>query len=242
MDPAGLRILHWNIHSWTDAAGRPNAEAVAGLIRDTAPDVVSLTEVNEPWGAPETLAGVSGYTWIFAPSVEYESRGYGNALLTRLPVTAVQHVRVYSPERGYQGTEPTETRSVTLARVSYGGAPLWVGSTHFPATLADQRAIAARTLRRLVQGLGVPWIICGDFNWPAAELFPGLPAYPDPAEPTFPAPSSTAASSTTASSTTASPFFAIDYCLTSGDLDVKAEVLPASGSDHLALLATVRLR
>jgi endonuclease/exonuclease/phosphatase family metal-dependent hydrolase len=221
-----MRILHWNIHSWTDVAGRPNAQAVADLIRDAAPDVVSLTEVNEPWGRPETLSRISGYTWIFAPSVEFGSRGYGNALLTRVPVTAVQHVCVYSPEHGYQGTEPTETRSATVARLSSGGMSVWVGSTHFPATLPDRRETAARTLRRLARGLGEPWIICGDFNAPAAELFAGLPAYPDPAEPTYPA---------------GAPATAIDYFLTSPGMDVKAEVLPAVGSDHLALLATARL-
>ncbi len=47
-----LRMLHWNIHSWRDDAGAPNYAAVAGLIRETAPDVVSLVEVRESWGAP----------------------------------------------------------------------------------------------------------------------------------------------------------------------------------------------
>src|ERR1019366_8793421 len=53
------RILHWNIHSWQDPAGAPNAEAVTALIRDTRPHVVSLGEVNEPWGAPDTLGRCS---------------------------------------------------------------------------------------------------------------------------------------------------------------------------------------
>ena len=53
-------MLHWNIHSWRDDSGAPSDEAVAGLIRDTGPDVVSLVEVKEPWGAPSVLSGLAG--------------------------------------------------------------------------------------------------------------------------------------------------------------------------------------
>src|SRR5579859_525517 len=119
----GLRILHWNIHSWRDADGAPNLAAVTALIQRTAPDVVSLTEVNEPWGAPRTLQDVaaeSGYSWIFVPSIEFgtdpSARGYGNALLTRIPVTAVQQLTVHAYPHVYDGSEPSVTRSVILSR------------------------------------------------------------------------------------------------------------------------------
>jgi endonuclease/exonuclease/phosphatase family metal-dependent hydrolase len=231
-----LRILHWNIHSWRDAAGEPNAEAVIALIRDTKPHVVSLTEVIEPWGAPSTLAGISdkcGYSWIFVPSIEFGAdpvtRGYGNAILTRLPVTAVQQVRVYSPEHRYDGTEPNETRSVALVRLPVAGASVWFGSTHFPATHHSSRKAAAQTLRQLGLQLSTPWIVCGDFNAPAAALFEGrsdVRVYPEPAEPTFPADR---------------PTVPIDYVLTSPEVVLKTEVLRASGSDHLPLVAVARL-
>ena len=35
------RILHWNIHSWRGQDGTSNVGAVAGLIRETAPHLVS---------------------------------------------------------------------------------------------------------------------------------------------------------------------------------------------------------
>ena len=67
-------MLHWNIHSWRDDAGMPNHAAVAGLIRDTAPDVVSLVEVRESWGAPSALGGLADeleYYWVFVPALEF---------------------------------------------------------------------------------------------------------------------------------------------------------------------------
>ena len=44
-----LRIPHWNIHSWRDPSGHANVAAVAALIGETAPDIVSLAEVDEAW-------------------------------------------------------------------------------------------------------------------------------------------------------------------------------------------------
>lgn len=69
-----LRILHWNIHSWRDPSGASNVAAVARLISETEPHVVSLVEVGEPWGVPASLNDLAnrlGYTWIFVPAFEF---------------------------------------------------------------------------------------------------------------------------------------------------------------------------
>ena len=42
-----LRILCWNTHSWRVLSGHANVAAVAALIGETSPDIVSLTEVDE---------------------------------------------------------------------------------------------------------------------------------------------------------------------------------------------------
>jgi len=233
-DSGELRILHWNVHSWRDAAGAPNPGGVADLISETKPHVVSLVEVNEPLGAPETLADLAdkcGYAWIFVPSIELSTdpaaRGYGNALLTSIPVTAVQHVGMYSPERRYDGTEPTEPRSVTLARVMFSGASVWVGATHFPATHHGSRQTAARMLRRLVGQLAAPWIVCGDFNASFATLFRGgdIRVHPDPPRPTFPA---------------RRPVAAIDYAVSSPGIVTTTQIFRVPTSDHLPLLVAAR--
>jgi endonuclease/exonuclease/phosphatase family metal-dependent hydrolase len=241
-----LRVLHWNIHSWRDGAGAPNTAAVAALIRETSPDAVSLVEVNEPWGGPSALAeiaGACGYSWLFVPSLEFDEGGrgfgYGNALLTRVPVTAVHQWRVFSPGRPYDGTEPAEPRSVLLARLSPSrglspseglGPSLWVGSTHFPASDPGARKIAASTLRRLTRQLTGPWLICGDFNEEPSALFAdagpgagpgGFAISPDPAKPTYPA---------------TRPTVSIDYSIAHPAVVMKTTVLRTPGSDHLPIL------
>jgi endonuclease/exonuclease/phosphatase family metal-dependent hydrolase len=231
----GLRILHWNVHGWQDAAGHSNVQAVAELVRTTKPDAVSLVEVDEPWGRPsslDTVARECGFSWVFGPSFEYREEdsggGFGNALLARMPVTAVQQWRVHAPPGGYDGSEPSEPRSVILARLGLSGTPFWLGSTHFPRADAAARQHAADRLQQLTGYLDEPWLICGDFNAPPASCFgehSRLQVSPDPVQPTYPV---------------TQPAEAIDYCLAAAGSTVSATVLQAMGSDHLPLLVTIR--
>lgn len=235
-----LRMLHWNIHSWRDDAGAPSHETVAGLIRDTAPHVVSLVEVNEPWGAPSLLGGLAqalGYNWVFVPGFTFGgdppaggSGGFGNALLTTLPISAVQQWQIHSPPEGYDGTEPSEPRTVVCARITWAGEAPWVCGTHLPAGDASARASALHRLAALLGKLDGPWLACGDFNTPPSTWAGerrGAAVCPDPPEPTYPA---------------AAPTDPIDYCLVSAGLEAEASVLRTGGSDHLPVLVSAGLR
>jgi len=232
-----LRILHWNIHSWRDAGGEPNAEAVAGLILEHTPHAVSLVEVDESWGMPSVLAEVAGkcgYWWVFGPSFEFgadaTAGGFGNALLTRVPITAVQQWRLFSPPRLYDGTERSEPRSVIMARLMISGGSLWLGSTHLPRTDARARTAASLRLQELARGLTVPWIIFGDFNAPPSACFTAdgtLVISPDPVQPTYPA---------------GHPIEPIDYCIAALGTMLDSTVLQIGGSDHLPLLINARLQ
>jgi endonuclease/exonuclease/phosphatase family metal-dependent hydrolase len=234
-----LRILHWNVHSWKDDAGQPSFAAIAGFIAGQDPDVVSLVEVSEPWAAPgrlPELARRTGSAWVFFPAVELggdaPERGYGNALLVRPALLAVQQWTVTWPPRVYDRTEPSEARTVALARVPLGDDALWVGSTHLPSSRRDQRIAALSRLLDVTGKLGEPWLICGDFNEvPDGWLGPGrrgpderVRVYPDPPQLSHPA---------------RFPVRAIDYCVASPGLAVTARVLPAPGSDHLPVLVQV---
>lgn len=239
---AATRVLHWNIHSWRDDGadgGKPNADAVADLIAETDPQIVSLVEVDEPWGRPSTLASVAarfGFSWVFPPTVHYGDGGdgdggprggYGNALLVKAPILAVQQWQLRWPPRLYDGSESSEARSVVLVKLGLGPDGLWAGSTHLPRRSAPARSAALTRLLDLARGLDAPWLICGDFNTAAASWVPSdgsVVARPDTAAPSYPA---------------SSPAEPIDYVLASPSLTVSAAVLDRPGSDHLPLLAEV---
>jgi endonuclease/exonuclease/phosphatase family metal-dependent hydrolase len=228
-----LTILHWNIHSWRDQDGNSNLTAVTGLIGETAPHLVSLVEVDENWGAPAALREVAdrcGYAWLFVPAFEFghdaPGGGFGNALLTTLPILAVHQWQLLWPPRLYDRTEPSEQRSVLLARLDGPNAPFWAGVTHLPREDGVARTGALNRLLTLANSTAEPWLYCGDFNTPASSWLGSEPdvtvsapvmTYPvdDPAEP-------------------------IDYCVASPSFSVQAQALPVAGSDHLPLLLDVR--
>lgn len=225
-------MLHWNIHSWRDITGAPNVGQVASLIRSVEPDVVSLVEVEELWSQTTTIAALAdelGYAHVFVPAFEFGDDGhgeggFGNALLSRPPITAVRHRQLTWPTRPYDGSEPSEMRSATFVLLEAGAGPVWVGSTHLPRSDSTARSAALRALCDCVGALAMPWVICGDFNtapdWAHAS---GLRAV-GPVVPTYPSDR---------------PMEPIDYFLVSPQCTATSQVLPDSGSDHLATLLTV---
>ena len=231
-----LRLLHWNIHSWRDASGASNLDAIVDLVRETDPQVVSLVEVDEPWGMPNTLhelAAHIGYAWVFIPSFEFGDQelvgGFGNALLTTLPVLAVQQWQLLWPAKLYDGTEPSEGRSVVFAQLGFGQSSVWCGSTHLPRGDAQARTNALHRLTELTRELDSPWLLCGDFNTPAESWLDrtgSVVVCPEPAQPTYP---------------TDEPTEAIDYCVASPGLPVTGKILEVGGSDHLPVVVWVRI-
>lgn len=230
-----LRILHWNIHSWRDTSGGSNLAAIAALIGRAEPHVVSLTEVAEPWGMAASVAELAGdrYSWLFVPTFEFgrtaPAGGFGNALLTRLPILGAQQWQLLWPSRQYDGSEPSEPRAALFALLEFGAAPVWVGTTHLPRNDPWARDKALDRLKALASGLGDRWLLCGDFNTsPSSWLGDGDPVTvsPDPPAATYPA---------------ADPVEPIDYCLASPGIALTAEVLPVAGSDHLPQLVRAHL-
>lgn len=231
-----LRLLHWNIHSWRDKSGASNLGAIADLVSEIDPHVVSLVEVDEPWGMSNSLnelASRVGYSWIFAPSFEFgheaPAGGFGNALLTKLPILAVQHWQLLWPSRLYDGTESSEPRSAVFAKLGFAQSPVWVGSTHLPRNDAQARAHALNRLMILTHKLDGHWLLCGDFNTVASSWLDrdhSVVVCPEPAQSTYPADE---------------PVEAIDYCVGSPGLVVEGEVLRVGGSDHLPVVISTRL-
>lgn len=223
-----MNFLHWNVHSWRDANGTESFEPITELIAALNPDVVSLVEVDEPWGRParlQSLAEQLGYGWVFCPAFEYRmAGGFGNALLSRTTIRACQQWQLLSP-RVYDGTEPTEPRAAVMALVDTERSPLWLGSTHLPRRDSDERQSAAVRLGRLLGGLSEPWAVCGDFNQPVWDWPEGSGVAPCPPVPTHPA---------------HLPVEALDYVVFRG-CAVMAEAVAADASDHLPIVGTIHL-
>lgn len=214
---------------WCDRHGAGNIAAVRELIDRESPDLISLVEVDEPWGRPSTLQALAestGYRWAFVPAFEYRQEGgFGNAVLSRLRIDAVQQWQLLPPSL-YDGTEQSEPRTALLCNVNADGHRLWFGSTHLPRRDPNMRAQAATRLLSLLDGLVPPWIVCGDFNQPPGQWLPEhVATTPSPATPTYPLPE---------------PSEAIDYCLLN-EVHATAAVPESTASDHLPVLVDAKV-
>jgi endonuclease/exonuclease/phosphatase family metal-dependent hydrolase len=230
-----LRILHWNVHSWRDDMGASNVDGIAEFVRATDAHVVSLVEVDEIWGTSSTLddlAGRVGYASIFVPSFEFgqdsATGGFGNALLSPLPILTVRQRHLLWPPPVFDGTELTEPRSVLLVRFRTHAGPVWIGTTHLPRTEKDARQEALHQLVTATGDCEEPWLLVGDFNTPPSSWLDEHPTWQacPRSTPTYP---------------TQAPTEAIDYCVAPRQLRLHAEVLTSTRSDHLPLLLHIQI-
>lgn len=239
-----LRILSWNLHSAVGSDGRLDVERVAAEIAALDPDLAALQEVDayrgrtgfraqwREYGRRTGLAALYGpsVTWVHAPG-EGGPPGhpgrwveqYGNAVLTRLPIRAVeQHLLT----QGAEGGGDQEQRG--CLEVDAGPA-VWL-CTHWGLERAERAAQARDVLALAARAAPRPVAVLGDLNAVSVspEVLPLREAFLDAgagAGPTFPAPQ---------------PRTRIDYCfLPKAWRVIGARVVETAASDHRPVLVEV---
>ncbi|HEY0621653.1 endonuclease/exonuclease/phosphatase family protein [Sphingomonas sp.] len=165
---APLRVATFNI--WHDAGNWPvRLKLIVDVLRATDADVIALQEVLQdsrkslPNQAETIAAALGGYAVHFmSTSPEGAANRYGNAILSRLPVSAVDTVKL----------EPLDDyRTAIRLRVDARGQPVDIVNTHL-AWKPDQGPARAQQIRGLLDWLPqdeVPLVLMGDFNAPLDE-------------------------------------------------------------------------
>ena len=164
-----LRVVSWNVHQCVGLDARYAPERIARVLRELAPDIVGLQEVDTGRPAREALhqldflARATDMAAVAGFNLRRETGDYGNALLTRLPVREVRRLDLSIPRR-----EPRGALDVELA--APGGGRLRAIVTHFGLNPKERR-IQADRLGCAIDGhaAGLPTLLVGDLN----EWFPG---------------------------------------------------------------------
>lgn len=169
----GLTVMAWNLRMGYGIDGRFRVREVAELIAGEAPDVVLLSEIDRGWllnggqDQLEILARLLDMEAHFGPAADPV---WGDAILTRLPVSRVETRRL--PDFG----APTGAQ-IMAATVTKDGVEYDVVSTHLqPAghgpdggRLRQAERIADFVRDRKSQR---PLVLGGDFNVvPGSESF-----------------------------------------------------------------------
>lgn len=168
-----LRILCYNIHY-----GQGNDEVydlprLAEVINKSKPDLVALQEVDV--GVKRSgrihqarkLAELTGMAVRYGPTQHYQGGLYGNAVLTRLPISDV-HIQPlpYTEATAKQKTYPRGAIAVTVK--TPGGRTMTFISTHFQHNLEDDRIKQAKAINlhfaNTAKSANQSFVLAGDMN------------------------------------------------------------------------------
>jgi endonuclease/exonuclease/phosphatase family metal-dependent hydrolase len=146
-----MRLCALNVHTWADARGRSNVQAVIEFLRELDCDVVTLHEVLREG---ETLARV-------ADALEMQhafgaAAWLGNAILARHPLRAA------ATTPGPAGYE--EGRCVLAATVLSPDGSLDVCATHLDPRYEDTRLEELDLLLAAADARAPEHVLMGDFN------------------------------------------------------------------------------
>jgi endonuclease/exonuclease/phosphatase family metal-dependent hydrolase len=172
-----VRVLNWNLlHARKDNDTR--LEIVARALEAEQPDLVALQEVSQSWflrrpNRAEVLARRLGFAWKYratngAPKLWEE----GLAVLARQPL-----VRTVRRRLDGSRPRPLNARQVLIGEARLeDGTPFSVASVHlsFPQggeiENLEQALDAADLVSREALARGIPAVLVGDLNAPAAAL------------------------------------------------------------------------
>jgi endonuclease/exonuclease/phosphatase family metal-dependent hydrolase len=176
-----LRVATWNIcggRTWDRA--RIDLDLTLATLRRLDAHLVALQEVDRDLprsgrvDQARVLGEALGMAWRFTPALlgtpgspdgwrpvepgapDSGGAAYGIALLSRLPLGAVEPVRL--PRRGDE-----ESRVAQVAEVAVGGGRLTVAGTHL-SNIPRSAISQLRTLKRRLDRRGGPRLLLGDLN------------------------------------------------------------------------------
>ena len=137
-----MRVLSFNIQG-----GVRGIDAVAGALRDLAPDVACLNEVRG--SHRRRIAAITGRHTLFGPTIGF--RRFGNMIISREPIEPVAQIRL-------SASPGMERRGLVIARTG----DVIVAATHLG--LAGEERL--RHVEEILAALdGFPSVIVGgDFN------------------------------------------------------------------------------
>ena len=155
-----LNIATYNIHACVGMDGRFMPERIVQVLREIDADVIALQEVEHHAVAgrdlPDYLAAETGMTIVCGSTLLRDTRHYGNAVLTRLPIRSIERI-----DLSVAGHEPRGALGLLL---DWHGRRLHMVATHLGLRPGERRQQVRRLLALydpVPAGLNV---LLGDIN------------------------------------------------------------------------------
>lgn len=165
-EPLRVRVLTYNIHHGEGTDGKIDLVRSAEVIKRLTPDLVALQEVDKATtrsrGVDQAaeLGKLTGMHVAFGKAMDFAGGQYGEAILSRYPLTEVQ-------VHDLSFTEGCEPRCALAARVRLGedGPEIVFAGTHLEHAKASLRLCQAQKLNPALAAKNTwPTVLAGDFN------------------------------------------------------------------------------
>jgi endonuclease/exonuclease/phosphatase family metal-dependent hydrolase len=219
-----IRIGTWNIHGGTGVDDHRDLGRTASCLREL--DIAALNEVHGAWlwqraDQAELLGRQLQLGWLFAPAVrQWYHYDFGNALLTRLPVTQWRRIPLAESDG--------DPRNLLLADIDWGPRTLHVLLTHATRRKSRQRHAQIEAAFAMFIAQSEPAILLGDLNTdltdPRLRKLWATPGVTDPI-----------------AALRGLDTWRIDWIFLRGLKAVKAGMIDQGGSDHPVVWAEVAL-
>lgn len=234
-DQESLSIMSYNIHRGQDADNQDQLKEIARFIKESGAEIVGLQEVDsvcyrsDQVDQAAVLGELTGMHYAFVRHFEFEGGAYGQALLSKYPISNVVNQRL-----PIVSDPPGETRAFLTADVELPSGNKWtVGVAHLDYRSADSRVRQAKMAADILMESEHPSILLGDMNAePGSETISVLresfrDTQPDDSF-TFP---------------DDHPIKKIDFIFIEKTYDfevLEQKVFPVRYSDHLPVLSVIR--
>ena len=155
-----MRLATWNIHACIGSDGRFDPGRTAAVLCEMQADVIALQEVEhhavEDSDLLDYFADATGMQAVSGPTLRRERRFYGNALLSRLPITDVNRVDLSMDRR--------EPRGAIDATLQWRDRRLQVIATHLGLSPLERRRQVRKLLGLLEARRSACTVLMGDLN------------------------------------------------------------------------------
>lgn len=139
---------------------------MADVITASGADIVGLQEVDSVCfrsgqiDQAKQLAGLTGMNYAYVRHFAFEGGSYGQALLSKYPISNVVNHRL-----SIASDPPGETRAFLVAEVSVSSTANWlVGVAHLDYRNEDSRINQAMQIKEIFKASDAPGILVGDMN------------------------------------------------------------------------------
>ena len=156
-----LRVATYNVHRCRGLDGRTRPDRIAAVLQTIDADIVALQEVigagPRGRGHAEELGAALGMGWVHAPARQLRGHQFGNAVLSRFPITHhLEH------DLSWKTCEPRRMQRVDI---SVDHCLLHLYNVHLGTAILERR-YQARRLASIVADRHVsgPKLVVGDFN------------------------------------------------------------------------------